>query len=231
MKQAREGGWSVSIESGNSSPEIVSLIKSFHSLMESLHLLVKNIRSTTGNLHESGSLLQVSSENVNRTNDDLMEGMKIVKLAAEETATSAENSIFAFQNMKQDIYRVMERMETIFSRSEEMKESSESGTDNMKQLADSLGSFEFEFRNAIITINSLKTHSISVTSILSLIQPITEQSTRRGSRKGIFSIANEVRKYAVKSSNAAEQIGYTIAAKWGVSPINWLQNSEKLHSV
>lgn len=229
MKQAREGNWNVRFEAGNSSPEIVSLVKSFQSLMESLHLLVHNIRSTTSNLHESGSHLQQSSENVIRTNDELMEGMMIVKRAAEETASSSESSIFAFQKMKEDLYRVMEQMDTIFLRSEEMKASSQLGTENMNQLVGSVALFDVEFRKVTETINSIKSHSVSVTSIISLIQTITEQTkllslnatieaARAGEAgKGFSVVANEVRKLAEQSSSAAEQISDTIAEMENIS--------------
>ncbi|MBA9028776.1 methyl-accepting chemotaxis protein [Peribacillus huizhouensis] len=223
MKEAREGNFDISLKNiPRSSSEVTSLVKSFESLLLTVKNMLQNISSTTHQLHTTGAKLQTSSNIVLVRNQELINEIETVKTAADETAVSSELSMVAFDKMKTDIYQTFQEMQHIFDISKTMEASSLSGTNHMDQLVRELGLFQREFKNITQTMNTLKTHSVSVTSIVSLIQTVAEQTkllalnatieaARAGDAgKGFSVVATEVRKLANESFKAAEEIATTM---------------------
>lgn len=223
MKEAREGNFDISLKDiPRSSAEITSLVKSFESLLLTVKSMLQNISSTTNQLHTTGAKLQTSSNVVLVRNQELINEIETVKKAADETAVSSEVSMVAFDRMKADIYQTFQEMQHIFDISKTMEVASLSGTNHMDQLVNELGLFQTEFKQITQTMNTLKTHSVSVTSIVSLIQTVAEQTkllalnatieaARAGDAgKGFSVVATEVRKLANESFKAAEEIATTM---------------------
>lgn len=223
MKEAREGNFHITLaDIPKSSAEVESLIKSFESLLVTVKSMLLNISTTSNQLHTTGSNLHTSTNVVLDQNRKLIHEIKTVKAAAVETASSSELSMGSFERMKGDVYQTFQEMQDIFKVAKNMKESSGTGTNHMNQLAKGLSLFQEDFITITQSMQSLKTYSGSVTSIVSLIKSVAEQTkllalnatieaARAGEAgKGFTVVAAEVRKLANETSTAAEKIAATM---------------------
>lgn len=219
MKNAREGNLDISFDGiRQTTPEVKSLIKSFQALVVSLQGLLQNIGKTAGRLHETGQQLQQSSSNVLEKNRELLTGIEMVQKVTEETASSSENHLDTFQTMKKDVFLIFEEMDQLFDIALKMDESANDSTSHMDSLLDRMGKFQQESQHITETVNTMSAHSLSVHSIVGLIQSIAEQTkllalnatieaARAGEYgKGFSVVATEVRKLADQTSEAAKDI-------------------------
>lgn len=219
MRKAREGNLDISFDGiRQTSPEVKSLIKSFEALLVSLQGLLQNIGKTAGRLHETGQQLQQSSSHVLETNRELLTGIEIVQKVTEETASSSEDQVGTFQTMKKDVFLIFEEMDQLFDIALKMDESANQSTSHMDILLDRMGRFQQESQHITETVNTMSAHSLSVHSIVGLIQSIAEQTkllalnatieaARAGEYgKGFSVVATEVRKLADQTSAAAKEI-------------------------
>ena len=219
MKKAREGNLDISFEGiRQTTPEVRSLIKSFQALLVSLQGLLQNIGMTAGRLHTTGQQLQQSSSHVLETNRELLAGIEVVQKATEETASSSESHLDTFQNMKKDVFLIFEEMDHLYDIAIKMDGSAHESTSHMDVLLDRMDKFQQESKHISETVNSMSSHSVSVHSIVGLIQSIAEQTkllalnatieaARAGEYgKGFSVVATEVRKLADQTSEAAKEI-------------------------
>lgn len=219
MKKAREGDLNISFDGiRQTTPEVKSLIKSFEKLIVSLQGLLENIGTTAGRLHETGQQLKESSSHVLETNKELLTGIEIVQKATEETASSSEDHLDTFQKMKKDVFLIFEEMDQLFDIALKMDQSANESTSHMDILLNRMGKFQQESQRITETVNTMTAHSLSVHSIVGLIQSIAEQTkllalnatieaARAGEYgKGFSVVATEVRKLANQTSEAAKEI-------------------------
>ena len=219
MRKAREGNLDISFEGiKETTPEVKSLIKSFQALLVSMQGLLQNIGVTAGRLHHTGQQLQQSSNHVLVTNQELLSGIELVQKAAEETASSSDDHMDMFQNMKKDVHLIFEEMDQLFEIAKTMNHSAQEGTNRMDILLERMGSFQQESQQITETVNTMSAYSQSVHSIVAIIQSIAEQTkllalnatieaARAGEYgKGFSVVATEVRKLANQTSEAAKEI-------------------------
>ena len=94
---------------------------------------------TAGRLHTTGQQLQQSSTHVLETNQELLTGIEIVQKATEETASSSENHLDTFQNMKKDVFLIFEEMDHLYDIAIKMDGSAHESTSHMDILVRSNG--------------------------------------------------------------------------------------------
>lgn len=227
MKEARNGNLQVSVESTSTTPEISSLIKSFNAMITQMRTLLTSIKNTTSELTTTGNELFTISDQVVLENDKLKSAIEVVKLGSEQTVSTTEENINVFQNMNNSFEKIFGEMEQLFNKSLSMNESSKEGEKSFLQMIQTINHFEQEVKGATGTIHEVKHHSQSISSVVTLIQQLAEktkllslnariEAARAGEAgKGFSIVANEVRKLAEQSSQAAEDINITIS-KMGV---------------
>jgi methyl-accepting chemotaxis protein len=218
MKEVRNGKLSVNVETRTTTPEILSLFKSFHSMLNQMRDLLRNISETNGNLALTGIELRDVSENVLKDNEQLLTAIHVVRGGAEETASSSELSIHFFQEMKKTVEHVFDQMGKVMAKTVSMNDLAISGEKSVGNMVNMIEDFEIDFSRVTSSVQKVKTHSLSIANIVTIIKQIAEQTkllalnaaieaARAGEAgKGFAVVASEVRKLAEQSSAATEKI-------------------------
>jgi len=229
MRDVRNGDLSQSYSITSTIPEIISLNKSFTTMLEQMRSIISRLNESTINLEETGNKLSHSSEDTLFYSKRLIESINIVKLGAEQTASSSDISLNSFYSMKQKIEFLLKNMETVFQSSEEMTFSATGGEKSISKLISAFLTFEKDFGEMTKTIHLVKKHSSSINKLVGLIQGVAEQTkllalnatieaARAGEAgKGFAVVANEVRILAEQSAKATEDITSSIFLMDGVT--------------
>lgn len=224
MREVRKGNLKQAIELNTTLPEIISLHKSYNAMISQMGVMLHELKEATTELEQTGGDLKSSTDDGLTYSRQLIEAINVVKLGAEQTVSSSENSVYSFKEMKIKIENMMKNMDVIFSSSEDMNQSAACGDKNITDLINTIALFEKDFDHMTTTIQQVKEHSTSITKLVGLIQGIAEQTkllalnatieaARAGEAgKGFAVVANEVRKLAEQSSNATEEITQSISS-------------------
>lgn len=222
MKQVREGKLERAAEINTTVPEILSLHKSYNAMIDQMRSMVQELKSATVELEETGGKLQSSSEHALASSQQLVSAIHLVKHGAEQTASSSEDSVNCFRDMKQKIEETMENMDVVFHSSKTMNRSAKGGEHTMEELIGTIATFEKDFDKLNTTIRHVKNYASSISNLVGLIQGVSEQTkllalnatieaARAGEAgRGFAVVAKEIRKLAEQSSHAAEQITHSI---------------------
>jgi methyl-accepting chemotaxis protein len=223
MKKVREGCLQSSPTIETTIPEIVSLHRSYNSMIEQMMRMVHELTETTKELGSTGDELKDSSQDALASSQQLVSAISLVKTGAKQTAASSETSVSSFRDMKVMIEAVLANMESVFSSSAAMNDSAGQGDKNIGQLISTIQSFETDFKHLTYTIHQVKEYSLSITNLVGLVKAIADQTkllslnasieaARAGeSGKGFAVVANEVRNLAEQATTTTEEISQAIA--------------------
>lgn len=222
MRRIRDGDLSQEVTLSTTIPEIKSLNKSFNQMMKHMRAMILHINSTTSELFTTGVKLKKASGNVMVQNNQLVEAIKVVRTGAEETATSSDENVETFQNVKRDITKLLQNIDIVYESATDMNTSSINGEARISEMILSMNEIDHEFHKLTTTINGVKDNSMIIKNIVGIIQALAEQTkflalnatieaAHAGEAgKGFAVVANEVRKLAEQSSKATEDITSTV---------------------
>lgn len=229
MKEAGSGNLRGEAMAKTTTPEIASLVKSYNALIVHIRSLLFNISEVIKDLSATGAELREMSGKVMEDNDELNAGINIVKLGAEQTAASSEESIMQFHEMKESLFQIFKSMESMMKKASKMEVAAIDGEAGLGKLINGIDSFAIEFSKVSETVGEVRNHSSSIEQVVILIQELSSQTkllalnaaieaARAGeSGKGFAIVANEVGVLAEKSSEAANQIKVTIEQMKSIS--------------
>ncbi len=229
MKKVEQGDLRDNIDIVVTTPEIQSLIDSFNQMLINMKKMIAKIDATMVQLSQTGEELKASSESVLQCSNELVSAIHTVRSGAEETATTSDVNIHAFEQMKQEITTTLDNMVVISENSSDMNHSAIDGEKHITEMIDAILLLENEFRKMSETINEVKEHSNSITKVVDLIRQIAEQTkllalnaaieaARAGEAgKGFAVVATEVRKLAEQSAKATEEITQSIVSMENVA--------------
>ncbi|MFI8575275.1 methyl-accepting chemotaxis protein [Rossellomorea aquimaris] len=222
MKKIRDGDLSANVPVETTLPEIVSLQKSFDSMVLKMKDLIHNIHQTTDSLSSTGTKLQSSSSELLKENEYMVETVRMVKEGAEQTAGTSEVSVNHFQEMNITVKSIFMKMNSVFQKTKDMNESAGDGEYKVDKMVVGLNRVSGDFKHMNKIIQDVHDQSSSIVSVISLINQIAEQTkllalnatieaARAGeSGRGFAVVANEVKKLADQSSDATKNIRETI---------------------
>ncbi|WP_394138856.1 methyl-accepting chemotaxis protein [Cytobacillus oceanisediminis] len=222
MKEVRDGNLQSSSENHTTIPEITSLHKSYNSMIEQMRKMIKELTAATKELESTGNELEESSLSTLTSSQRLVSAIHLVKVGAEQTATSSETSAISFKEMKHKIEEMFLNMESVNRGSAVMNLSAKRGENNVGKLISAIQSFGSDFEKLTITIRQVKDYSVSINNLVGLVKGIADQTkllslnasieaARAGEAgKGFAVVAGEVRNLAEQSAAAAEEITHAI---------------------
>ncbi|TYS59291.1 methyl-accepting chemotaxis protein [Sutcliffiella horikoshii] len=240
MREGREGNLRPTKNMKTSIPELVSLNKSYNSMIHNMTQVVKEIKQTTKELEETGTQLGLSAEDSLVSTHQLISSIHMVKDGAMQTASSSETSVQSIKEMKDIIGEMQNNMSRVFSSSNRMDDSADIGKAHMNTLITTIIKFENDFEELSNTVKNVKDYSVSITGLVVLIKGIAEQTkllalnatieaARAGDAgKGFAVVANEVRNLAEQSTSAAEEITSSIGRMEDVTA-NAVNEFENMH--
>lgn len=223
MREVRAGEFQAAEPIRTSVPEITSLHKSYNAMIAHVSELLHELKATTKELEHTGGELLSSSERTLDSSHHLVSAITTVRTGAEETATSSDENARGFGEMKQVMDMMRWKMNQVFDSSEKMSQSAKSGEGNIKELISTTYQFEKDFENLLKKINDVKQFSSSITSLVGLVNGISEQTkllalnasieaVRAGDAgKGFAVVAQEVKKLAEQSTKVTEDISKAIS--------------------
>lgn len=223
MREVRDGQIKAPVPLQTTLPDLISLHKSYETMITYMRTMLRDIKETTVQLKETGADLQASATASLDSGEQLKEAILIVKNGAEETAASSEESVDQFREVKENLEQTMEHMDRSYRSSEVMNHSAKVGEQQMEKLMNTITSFESDFTHLTNTVYQVRENSRVITKLVDMIQGIAEQTkllalnagieaARAGKAgRGFTVVAQEVRKLAEKSSEAAVEITGSIA--------------------
>lgn len=229
MREVREGNLNDSVTIRTTSPEIISLHKSYNAMIQHMKEMLNELKGMTTQLEVTGDDLKISSEGALSYSRQLIGAINVVKEGADQTASSSEESANNFRHIRNQVQKMVLNMDLVYKSSEQMNDSAQSGEKNMTKLIGTIHSFERDFDHMTKTIKQVQEHSSSINKLVDLIKGIAEQTkllalnatieaARAGeSGKGFAVVANEVRKLAEQSSIATEEITNSITSMENVT--------------
>ncbi|WP_232233836.1 methyl-accepting chemotaxis protein [Bacillus sp. J33] len=240
MKEIRNGNLQSSSEIHTTIPEIISLHKSYTSMIAQMRKMLSELTLTTKELGNTGIELEESSLRTFTSSQQLVSAINLVKVGAEQTAASSEKSMISFREMKHKIEEMFFHMDNVSGSSAAMNMSAKRGENNIGNLITAIQEFGTDFDRLILTIRQLKDHSLSINNLVGLVKGIAEQTkllslnasieaARAGEAgRGFAVVAGEVRSLAEQSASAAEEITHAIGNMENIT-VNASEEFNQMH--
>lgn len=223
MAEVQEGNLNPKVDIRTTVPEIVSLQTSFLTMLGQMRGVIHELHELTAELRDTGGKLSDSSHDAMSFSKQLIASIHVVKEGAEQTASSSEDSLTSFQDMKDKLEDLIVHMDEVYRSSEAMDASAEQGEQSVMELIATFHRYERDFTDMAGTVHSVNEHAISISRQVGLIQHIAGQTkllalnasieaARAGEAgKGFSVVASEIKKLAEQSSQASEAITQSIA--------------------
>ncbi|MGP9041525.1 methyl-accepting chemotaxis protein [Cytobacillus kochii] len=176
MRQASKGQLINDIKMESTTPEIVSLINSYQTMIAHMRKLLTNIMDATDNLSQSGNSLDHISHKVKLENEELLVGIQVVKQGAEQTAISSEESIKKFQSMKEKTNKLFDSMDSMMKKAYTMEGTAVDGEESISKVIATFESFSTSFSKMTHTVAQMNNYFSSIEKVTSVIQDISTQT-------------------------------------------------------
>ena len=186
MREVRDGQIKAPVPLQTTLPDLISLHKSYETMITYMRTMLRDIKETTVQLKETGADLQASATASLDSGEQLKEAILIVKNGAEETASSSEESVDQFREVKENLEQTMEHMDRSYRSSEVMNHSAKAGEQQMEKLMNTITSFESDFTHLTNTVYQVRENSRVITKLVDMIQGIAEQTKLLALNAGII---------------------------------------------
>ncbi|WP_062108746.1 methyl-accepting chemotaxis protein [Bacillus niameyensis] len=222
MRKVRDGHLSDTVPLSTSTPEIVSLTKSFNQMMDYMKGLINETQVTTTHLTATGTSLRDSSQWIHENTSQLVHAIQIVTNGAEQTAVSSERSLAQFHVMNNNISKAAIQVDHINTSAEKMNEQAQKGKAHLEDMMISMNDLNNEFPRIHLIMTQLKEQSLVIAGVIKLIKAISDktkllslnasiEAARAGEAgRGFSIVANEVGELAEQTSIATKDIAQSI---------------------
>lgn len=200
------------------SDEIGNMGRNLHKMKDNLRELIKHIAYMAENLGTSSEQMAASSQQSNSMADNMSEIIDNFSKSFLEESQFIEQTTQTINEMAVSIQQVAKNIETTNKVGKGAEESSKNGKNAVERAIQKMADVQNVMKQSVEATEILKNNSDEIGNIVEVITNIAEQTNllalnasieaaRAGeSGKGFTVVAEEVRKLAEQSSNAAAQI-------------------------
>jgi methyl-accepting chemotaxis protein len=218
---AADGDLTVSISSARKD-ELGILTGSIASMMSNMRSLIDNVKELASNVDKSAAVVEDTSVQVSAVSKEISHAVQEISQGASAQASDAEQGSISMSVLAEKIASVVNSTKAIEKSSSDTMSLTEKGLLSVEDL-EVKTTQTTSFTNEIISdIQKLNAQSASIGKIIKVISGIADQTNllalnatieaaRAGEAgKGFAVVADEVRKLAEQSMNAAREIGKII---------------------
>ena len=218
MNEGATGNLAVRIRTG-SRDEIGQLGESFNQMMEQLDQLVRQTHDTARQVFDTSTSLSDASKSIALSAKEVSTATEEIAGGAATLAAEAERGNGATAAIGEKMGEVIELNAQMGQIADEVQQASDTGTASMKELIARTMATEEITRSMVEKIEQLKTSTLSIRSILDVLESMTKQTNilslnatieaaRAGAAgKGFMVVADEIRKLADQSKQNIEVVG------------------------
>ncbi|MHC1681865.1 MAG: methyl-accepting chemotaxis protein [Clostridiaceae bacterium] len=221
MKKAKDGDLNITI-TDKSKDEVGEVAKSFNDMIDKLRFLIKNVKGISQNVSEDSQAVSKFSENSLANSQQVGAIMEEISVEAEKQVIGVKEGAEYIEELSSMISNISDDMKSILVSLQDV--------DYIKNEAYELIDFlnnktiqTIDTSNSIVTsVSSLNENMEEISGIMDMINSIAEQTSllslnaaieaaRAGeSGRGFAVVADEIRKLAMESKEATQQISTII---------------------
>lgn len=223
--------------------EFAQIAASTNVLIQSISKLVKRVSNLAENVSGSSQELMALADENARTIDAIANSTMDIAIDSTHIMKSMSNATEKMHHLEQAMHVLNEKAYDVHVSANEMKSLAYAGSNSVTQSSNVMLAIEKTMANTSATVESLGQKSGEITSIISTITAISEQTNllalnaaieaaRAGEHgRGFAVVADEVRKLAEKSQTAASEVTGIVSAIQSEVQSIIAQNKEGVQTV